>query len=82
MSILTMDKEECTRFNNYLPSGHVDKLKIESDRKSQGDNLTQANSGLSSPHGLARQKREAIQDKLEIAKLATEDDWSHCEDIH
>jgi hypothetical protein len=73
MSILDMNKEESlSTFNRHIPSGHIDKLKAESDRKSNTSDLTQSNSGLSSSHGEARQKREAIADKLEIKALETQ----------
>jgi len=70
MSILTIGKDE--RFNNYIPSSHIDKVKALSDAKNQGDNLTHSNKGLDSSHGQARQKREAIQDKLNIKALETQ----------
>jgi len=43
-----------------------------SEAKNQGDNLTHANKGLDSSHGQARQKREAIQDRLNIKALETQ----------
>ncbi len=69
-------------FNNHIPNSELDRIKAVSDAKSKTEHLTFSNSGLDSSHGKARQRREAIQDNIEIAKLSTEDDWSHCEDIH
>ena len=75
MSILDMNKEESlSTFNRHVPSGHINKLKAASDAKSNTEELTQANSGLDSSHGMARQKREAIADRLEIKALEMQTD--------
>lgn len=51
-----------------------------SEAKNQGDNLTHANKGLDSSHGIARMKVDAIRDKRILKDEL--DDWSHCKDIH
>ncbi len=60
--------------NTLCPTELMEQRKITSDRKNNTNALTHANSGLDSSHGKARQKREAIQDKLDIKALETQTD--------
>lgn len=53
---------------------------INSEAKNQGENLTFANKGLDSSHGIARQKVDQLKDDALLAEL--NDDFSHCKDIN
>lgn len=53
---------------------------INSEAKNQGENLTFANKGLDSSHGIARQKVDQLKDDALLTEL--NDDFAHCKDIN
>ena len=72
MSILTIGKDE--RFNNYIPSSHIDKVKALSDAKDEStDELTQSGvSVINSSHGRCARLVRDRKDSLEIKALKTQ----------
>lgn len=54
---------------------------IASEARNQGDNLTIANKGLDSSHGIARQKVDQLKDEALLAEILN-DDFAHCKDIN